>query len=97
MKIESTVHCVQKEIIPLLHFPKEDVLFSKEEILKRERDLINAAALGNIDHNKIKIIFQDVEGLKVVETTIWGVTNKEVVLKKGIVIPINRVFCVDLV
>ncbi len=27
-----------------------------------------------------------------VETTIWGVTDKRVILKKGVVIPINRIY-----
>ncbi len=91
MKTDSTALLIQKEVVPLLHFPKEDVLFSKEEILKREKDLHKAETLGNIDHIKIKIFFQDVEGDKVVDTTIWAVTDKAIILKKSAVIPIHRI------
>lgn len=39
----------------------------------------------------MKVIFEDAEGIKMVETTVWGVTDKRLLLKRGIMIPLNRV------
>lgn len=88
---------VEKELIGQLHFPSDDVLFSKAEQVNRDLNLKRALSLGNIDHAKVKITFQDIEGTKQVETTIWGVTDKEVILKQGRVIPIRRIIDVQVI
>lgn len=87
----STPIIVEKENISGLKFPDTDVLNSKEEIKSRTANLERALKLGNLEHNKIKIIFEDSEGIKQVNTTVWGVTDKRVILKQGIVIPIHRI------
>ena len=89
-KIESAV-LIEKEAITHLHFPKEDVLFEKEDLDLRYEKLNNALSIGNLEHEKVIILFQDIQGLKKVETTIWGVTDKEIILKKGVIIPIHRI------
>lgn len=94
-KIKSLL--VQKEEVSSLHFPKEDVLFLKDDQVKRQKRLTDAIALGNVEHEKVKILFQDIEGLKRVETTIWGVTDKSIILKKGVIIPIHRIVKIDLI
>ena len=83
---------IEKEAIPKLHFPETDVLEDKKEVEQRDADLDRALTLGNLEHSKIKIYFEDDHSKKVVETTIWGVTDKRVILKQGIVIPINRIY-----
>lgn len=83
---------IAKEDIENLHFPEIDVLEDKEAINQRNTDLDRALSLGNLEHSKIKIYFEDDYSKKVVETTIWGVTDKRVILKKGVVIPINRIY-----
>ncbi len=82
---------IEKENISGLKFPDTDVLTSKEEIKNRISNLERALKLGNLEHNKIKIIFEDSEGIKQVNTTVWGVTDKRVILKQGVVIPIHRI------
>lgn len=82
---------IEKENISGLKFPDTDVLSSKEEIQMRFSNLERALKLGNLEHNKIKIIFEDSEGIKQVNTTVWGVTDKRVILKQGVVIPIHRI------
>jgi hypothetical protein len=52
--------------------------------------------LGNIDRTKMRIIFEDNEGIKEVRTTVWAVGDKNIVLKKGVTIPINRLIDVIL-
>ena len=83
---------IEKEAIEALHFPDGDVLEDKGEIQQRDSELNRALALGNLEHSKIKIFFEDDKSKKVVETTIWGVTDERVILKQGVVIPINRIY-----
>lgn len=82
---------IEKENISGLKFPDMDVLTSKDEVKMRFTNLERALKLGNLEHNKIKIIFEDSEGIKQVNTTVWGVTDKRVILKQGVVIPIQRI------
>ena len=83
---------IEKETIHSLHFPQVDVLEDKQ--LKRSRiaGLSRALALGNLEHIKTKIYFEDDLSKRVVETTIWGITDDKVILKQGTIIPINRIY-----
>jgi hypothetical protein len=82
---------IDKEAISTLNFPTIDVLEEKEAIIQRKNDLDRALSLGNLEHVKIKIFFEDDISKKAVETTIWGVTDSRVILKQGVVIPVNRI------
>lgn len=82
---------IDKEKVGELHFPDIEVLLIKDEIQRRSYELERASQLGNGDHVKIKIVFEDAEGIKQVETTVWAVTGERVVLKHGITIPIQRI------
>lgn len=90
--VNTTPVTVQKEMISGFRFPEKDVLSSKDDMKIRLADLERALKLGNLEHNKIKIIFEDMDGVKQVETTVWGVTDKRVILKQGIMIPIHRIY-----
>ncbi|MEZ4938305.1 MAG: hypothetical protein R2799_12020 [Crocinitomicaceae bacterium] len=87
---------IQKEAIANLMFPKSEVLNSKKEINDRNEELSKALVLGNTERLKVRILFEDIEGKKVVETTIWGLTSKEVILKQHVVIPINRIVSIEI-
>jgi hypothetical protein len=90
LPVEATI-LVAKEEISLLKFPKEDILISIEEKKDRQAKLERALKLGNAYHGKVKIVFEDNQGLKAVETTIWGVTDKNILLKRDVLIPVNRI------
>ena len=92
----ATFEMIEKENISGLKFPTEDVLKYKDSIAERESELNRALVLGNLGHTKIKIYFEDDTSRKLVETTVWGVTDKRVILKQGVVIPINRVYKISL-
>ena len=92
----TTFETIEKEKIETLKFPAHDVLIDKEQIMERESELNRALSLGNLEHTKIKIYFEDDKSRKLVETTVWGVTDKRVILKQGVVIPINRVHKISL-
>ena len=87
-----TFEAIEKEKIETLKFPNEEVLLDKESIKERESELNRALSLGNLEHSKIKIFFEDIESKKVVDTTVWGVTDKNVMLKQGVMIPIHRIY-----
>ena len=87
--IQDTTTLIEKEQIVEFSFPKGEVLNSevkKEELRLRIK---RAMRLGNGSKRKVKIIFEDSEGKKKVETTIWGFTDKNVILKKTTIIPIR--------
>lgn len=83
---------IDKEEIALLKFPQTDVLDDVDEIKARISEINRALSLGNLEHSKIKIFFEDIESKKVVDTTVWGVTDKNVMLKQGVMIPIHRIY-----
>ncbi len=82
------VKTVEKESIEFLSF-------QGEKNFKQHPDLIHqlnqAMRLGNGYHTKVSIYFHDSEGKKRVETTIWAVGNKYVLLKGGVWIPIDSI------
>lgn len=83
---------IEKENIAPLNFPKTDVLDDDNEMKMRISEINRALALGNLEHSKIKIFFEDSESKRIVNTTVWAVTDKNVVLKQGVLIPINRIY-----
>jgi uncharacterized protein (UPF0248 family) len=87
---------ISKEMISNLRFPESEVLLAADSVLQRRSDLERALALGNLEHSKIRILFEDDENVKQVETTVWGLTDKRVILKQGVVIPIHRIHMVKI-
>ncbi len=87
---------IEKEEVENLKFPSTEVLNDIEKIGERRSELGRALTLGNMEHAKIRIYFEDDSSCKVVETTVWGVTDKRVILKQGVVIPIHRVHSVKI-
>lgn len=85
---------IEKETIVTLRFPQTDVLNDNMSISQRVRALHHATSLGNLDKHKVHIIFEDHTGLKRVNTTIWAITEKRIVLKNNATIPISRIHSV---
>jgi hypothetical protein len=79
---------VEKEIISSLSF------FSKSSIQQHPKlldQIKNATRLGNAYRGKVSIYFEDDNGLKQVDTTIWAHGAKFICLKGGVWLPINRI------
>lgn len=83
---------IDKEDIAFLKFPAEEVLEEDTEIRTRLGEINRALALGNLEHSKIQIFFEDNDTKYKVDTTVWAVTDKNVVLKQGVMIPIHRIY-----
>jgi hypothetical protein len=82
---------IEKELIEGLHFPEQEVLMVPALIAHRLSEAERAMKLGNNFNDKVKIMFEDSDGLKMVETTVWSFTDKRVILKRGMVIPLHRI------
>lgn len=94
--VNTEFETIEKEMISALRFPQEEVLKDPIKIKERASDLDKALSLGNLEHSKIKIFFEDEQSCKIVETTVWAVTDKQVILKQGVSIPINRIHSVAI-
>jgi hypothetical protein len=93
--IQATL--ISKEDIPKVKIPNKEVLESNEEILQRKQTLDRAMRMGNNDHNKVKITFQSEDGVMMVETTVWEVTQNYAILKSNTSIPIRSILQIELI
>jgi hypothetical protein len=91
------VPLVEKETVKAMFFPREEVLKTVDSAVERRNLLERATVLSNLYHNKVKIVFEDRDGSKMVDTTIWATTDAAIMLKGGVVIPIHRIHTIDLV
>ena len=96
MTISTNPQLIEKESIPSLFFPSIPVEKTQEDLKILVRKLRRSMMLGNVHRTKMRIQFKDKEGLKEVRTTIWAVGDRNIVLKKGVLIPINRIVDVIL-
>jgi hypothetical protein len=87
---------VEKETVVSFHFPEGEVLTNESDQKFLKSELNRAISLGNIEHLKVKIYFQDDKGKKVVNTTIWAITDHAILLKKNVVIPIRRIIKLEI-
>lgn len=89
--ISETVITIEKEALDTIQFPSQEVLMSTEYKEQRLYDAKRAMKLGNLFNDKVKIVFEDTEGLKAVETTVWGMTDNYLIFKRGMMLPLNRI------
>ncbi len=92
----QSIPLINKEIIENLSFPKTEVLNDKVAIQERTENLHKATSLGNLHKHKVEILFEDREGLKRVNTTIWAVLGQRIYLKGARIIPVQRIHSVEL-
>ncbi|MCH8547173.1 MAG: hypothetical protein LAT54_10615 [Cryomorphaceae bacterium] len=92
----TNIAIIDKEEVVNLKFPSEPVVVDPSKKDQLMTELHRATSLGNLSKHKVNIIFEDNEGVKKVNTTIWAITEKSVLLKKGVFLPIHRIRSVDL-
>ncbi|PSL07177.1 hypothetical protein [Cecembia rubra] len=86
---------IDKEFVGELSFPDQDVLYTEKKKIQRQIELERAMSLGNLEQVKVKIFFEDFSNKFFINTTIWAVTDESVLIKKGLVIPIKRIYNVQ--
>lgn len=94
--MDSGFELIEKELVASLHFPDKEVLKSEKEQQLRKSEMGRAIALGNLEHQKVKIYFEDVKKKRMVHTTLWAVTEDAVVLKQNVIIPIRRIHKLEI-
>lgn len=94
LKSIDTIPLIEKEKVGNLSFPDAEVLTDANSIKHRITVLHHATSLGNLDQHKVNIVFEDSEGVKRVNTTIWALTESQIILKHYRSIPINRIHSV---
>lgn len=75
---------IEKEQIQDLNYPStvsEKSKATKNELMAKCQ---KAMTLGNLHKVKCSILFNDSEGLKKVNTTIWSLLEEHIVLKGGV-------------
>lgn len=88
---------VHRSRIIELSFRQEDVLTDESARLKRKESLIRAMDLGNNFKQAVTLQFRTFEGsLRETEATVWSVTEKNVELKGGKIIPTAAIFHVAM-
>ena len=93
--MNNTICIISKEDIPSYEIIRGDALTNPVDIARRREDVERAMKLGNIDHQKVKIIFETTEGTMAVETTVWEVTQNYLILKSNMALPIRCVHRID--
>lgn len=94
MDSQTLPQLIDKEAIQQLTFSHTEP--EVQNPLEVQRQLTKAMILGNSHKHKVKLIFDSDGGLKMVETTIWGLSDQRVILKKGLSIPIDNIIEVRL-
>lgn len=84
----AMVNPITKEQLKDLKFDHAEVLTENTERDERKKRLHLAMVLGNTYKNKVKLVFKSLTGVCSVDTTIWATTDKNVVLKGGLFIPV---------
>lgn len=88
MNVSTNPERIAREIIPNLRCINSEVLECAEAYLQRKLSLQRAAQMSHTFYTKAKITFVTEEGIKEVITTIWAATDKNIILKGGISIPV---------
>lgn len=89
--MKTDVLVLEKEQVETLEFPEQEILQNEDEKISRVVALKRALWLGNLERIKVKIYFADRIRKYLIETTIWGITEERIILKRGVTIPIHRV------
>ncbi|MEX0813508.1 MAG: hypothetical protein WD048_14915 [Chitinophagales bacterium] len=90
------INKIEKEQVKELEFFKENTQRNKIERKKIHNLLYMGMLLGNSYRHKVKIIFESMDGRKMVETTIWATTENNVILKGGTTIPVSAIVDIHL-
>ncbi len=94
--MEDDFVTIEKEEVASMTFPKANVLAKEIDKKALKKELDRANLLGNLEKHKVRIYFADDKGNKKIHTTIWGITDTAILLKKNVVLPIERIFKLEI-
>ena len=85
----------QTELLKVI-FKNEDTMYIQEQVKSRDQKLYMAMLMGNNYYDNVRILFNTEDGEREIVSRIWARTDKFVVLKGGIFIPIGAVIDIIL-
>jgi hypothetical protein len=85
----------QTELLKVI-FKNEDTMYIQEQVKSRDQKLYMAMLMGNNYHDNVRILFNTEDGEREIVSRIWARTDKFVVLKGGMFIPIGAVIDIIL-
>ncbi len=88
MQVSLKPELIEKELIQSLSFNSKTQVRQHPDL---KAQIKKATRLGNAYRSKVSIFFEDDEGIKRVDTTIWAHGAKYICLKGGVWIPISRI------
>ena len=88
MQVVKEPTLIEKEMSSSLSFNGSRKIEQHPNLIDQ---LANATRLGNGYRGKVAILFEDDEGLKRVDTTIWAHGTEYICLKGGVWLPISRI------
>jgi len=94
--ITETAKNIERNDIMNCIFPADEVLIDEESTKKRARKIHRATSLGNLEQQKVTIIFRDNEELKQLYTTIWAQTGEKIILKDNVHLPVHRIVDIQI-
>lgn len=93
----NTIVRIEKEEVRNLKFSSQEVLADKQLQSIRAAALQRAQSLGNLEKNKVGIVFQDALGQTYrVETTVWALGADFVCLKADTCLPVRAILEVEI-
>ena len=85
----------QTELLKVI-FKNEDTMYIQEQVKSRDQKLYMAMLMGNNYYDNVRIQFNTEDGEREIVSRIWARTDKFVVLKGGMFIPIGAVIDIIL-
>ncbi|MEM9340130.1 MAG: hypothetical protein AAGA66_15455 [Bacteroidota bacterium] len=95
--MQTTINRIDKSTLRNMPFKTREILVDKDDIQRRLDDLNRAMLLGNLFKETVRLQFQNSRSEPMeTEATVWSVTEKNVILKGGLTIPIHSISKVRL-
>jgi len=95
-KSYRNINLIDKDEVAHINWPTDD-FYQNED--KKENVIVKlkiALYLGNMEKIKCRIYFRDFISIKMIETTVWAVCEKNILIKSGMWIPIRRIVDVEI-
>ena len=90
------VRIIEQTELLRVSFKNEDTMYIQEQLKSRDQKLYMAMLMGNNYYENVRILFSTEDGEREIVSRIWARTDKFIVLKGGMFIPIGSVIDIIL-
>lgn len=96
-QIMKSVSSIDMANAAVMQFAKTDVLVDKAQKAERKHDLFRAMLLNYVEHQPVQILFRNRSGeLLAIECAVIALTDEHVMLRSGIIIPVQSIVLIEL-